>query len=205
MLCEPPGSAVPQLLLLGSNTCSGRTTRFLSPIFVRNNVLTKFASHGYMRPLTITDPAAAAAALQQEIYRSEESRYDHRLHCVFLVAQGLTCPEVSRLFGDSPRAVELWVRRFEEEGLAGLQEGHRTGRPARLTDDQIREVALILTQRPFDAGIPGNAWDGKTLCAWLEKRFGVQLGVRQCQRLFRRLGVMRKSKSPNGETRKSVP
>jgi len=35
--------------------------------------------------------------LQDEIRRSEESRYDHRLHGVLLVAQGLTCPQVSRL------------------------------------------------------------------------------------------------------------
>ena len=30
-----------------------------------------------------------------------------------------------------------------------------------------------------------NLWDGKTLSAWIVKTYGVQLGVRQCQRLFR--------------------
>ena len=32
-----------------------------------------------------------------------------------------------------------------------------------------------------------NLWDGKTLSAWIEKAYGVQLRVRQCQRLFRQL------------------
>ena len=32
-----------------------------------------------------------------------------------------------------------------------------------------------------------NLWDGKTLSAWIDKSYGIKLGVRQCQRLFRQL------------------
>ena len=82
-----------------------------------------------MRPLTISG-ATSVLGLQQEIQRSEESRYDHRLHGVLLVAQGMTCPEVARLLGDAPRSVENWVHHFEQEGLAGLREGGRTTWPS---------------------------------------------------------------------------
>ena len=84
-----------------------------------------------MRPLTIVDAPTIVLGLQDEIRRSEESRDHHRIHGVLLVAQGMSCPEVSRLLGDSPRTVEYWVRHFEERGLAGLVEGERTGRPRR--------------------------------------------------------------------------
>lgn len=30
-----------------------------------------------------------------------------------------------------------------------------------------------------------NLWAGKTLSAWVDKAYGIRLGVRQCQRLFR--------------------
>ncbi len=40
--------------------------------------------------------------LQDEIRRSEESRYDHRLHGVLLVAQGMTCPEVAACWAMRP-------------------------------------------------------------------------------------------------------
>ena len=73
-----------------------------------------------MKPLTVDDADAMVLGLQDEIRRSEESRYDHRLHGVLLVAQGMTCPEAGRLLGDAPRSVEYWVRRFEERGLGGL-------------------------------------------------------------------------------------
>ena len=55
--------------------------------------------HGSVRALTIADSANIILGLQDEIRRSEESRYDHRLHGVLLVAQGMTCPEVAALLG----------------------------------------------------------------------------------------------------------
>ena len=139
-----------------------------------------------MRPLQIIG-ATSVLSLQQEIQRSEESRYDHRLHGVLLVAQGMTCPEVARLLGDSRRSVEYWVHRYEKRGLGGLTEGERPGRPGRLDEEQMQEINRVLRAKPSDAGMRVNLWDGKTLSAWIDKTYGVQIGVRQCQRLFRHL------------------
>ncbi len=149
-----------------------------------------------MKPLTIDDPDSIVLALQDEIRRSEEPRYDHRLHGVLLVAHGLTCPDVARLLGDSPRSVEYWVRRFEETGLAGLQEGERTGRPQRLNASQISHIQAVLRKTLRDVGLGQTLWDGKTLSAWIESRYGVKLGVRQCQRMFRQLGFRLRKPRP---------
>ncbi len=149
-----------------------------------------------MRPLRIVDAETIVLGLQDEIRRSEESRYDHRLHGVLLVAQGMTCPEVGRLLGDAPRSVEYWVRRFEERGLAGLAEGQRSGRPRRLSEAQMEEVDWALRQTPRDLGLTGTLWDGKTLSAWIKQRFEVHLAVRQCQRLFRGRGFRLRKPRP---------
>jgi len=149
-----------------------------------------------MKPLTITDASTIVLGLQDEIRRSEESRYDHRLHGVLLVAQGMSCPEVSRLLGDSPRTVEYWVRRFEERGLAGLVEGERSGRPRRLTDEQMDEIKLVLRQPPEAVGIARGLWDGKGLSAFIKKRYGATIGVRQCQYMFKSFGFRRRKPRP---------
>src|SRR6266576_1079869 len=73
-----------------------------------------------MKPLTIAESETIILGLQDEIRRSEESRYDHRLHGVLLVAHGMTCPEAAALLGDAPRTVEYWIRGFEQKGLAAL-------------------------------------------------------------------------------------
>jgi transposase len=149
-----------------------------------------------MRALTIADAATIILGLQDEIRRSEESRYDHRLHGVLLVAQGMTCPQVAELLGDAPRSVEYWVRRFEQSGLAGLREGERSGRPRRLDEKQLQEINKALRRMPRELGLGVNLWDGKTLAAWIAKRYGIDLGVRQCQRLFRQLGFRLRKPRP---------
>jgi len=135
----------------------------------------------------VADAPTAVLALQDEIRRSNQSRYDHRLHGVLLVAQGLSCRQAASVLGDAPRTVEYWVRAFDRHGLAGLQEKERPGRPPRLTPQQVKVVDRVLRQPPEEAGISANLWDGKALAALLERRFSVVLGVRQCQRLFRTL------------------
>lgn len=149
-----------------------------------------------MKKLTIADSDAIVLGLQDEIRRSRDSRYDHRLHAVLLVAQGMSCPEVGRLLGDAPRTVEYWVHRFEEQGLFGLVDLERPGRPSRLGDEQYSEIGQVLRKSPKDLGMGTNIWDGKTLSAFIHTQYGTDLGVRQCQRLFRQLGFRMRKPRP---------
>jgi len=149
-----------------------------------------------MKPLTVADAPTIVLGLQDEIRRSEESRYDHRLHGVLLIAQGMTCPQVSRLLGDAPRTIEYWVRRFEEKGLSGLVEGDRSGRPRRLNDGQLEKISSALRQTPESVGMTGVVWDGKGLSAFVKGQYGVELKVRQCQYMFKSLGFRLRKPRP---------
>jgi transposase len=140
-----------------------------------------------MRRLQIADAQVMSLAIRQEIGRSQDSRYDHRLHGVLLVSQGMSCYEVAEYFGDHPRTVERWVKRFERKGFAGLQEEERTGRPMRLDQDQWTSLGQDLRRSPRDFGYTQNFWDGKLLSHHLKAVYGVTLGTRQCQRIFHRL------------------
>jgi transposase len=153
--------------------------------------------HVAIKPLKVTDAETMVLALQDEIRRSEESRYDHRLHGVLLVAHGISCREAAGVLGDAPRTVENWIHRFEKEGLAGLTEGERPGRPSGLSPAQMAKVETSLRQTPTEAGVKGGGvWDGKTLSCYLEQKFGVELQARQCQRLFRQLGFRLRKPRP---------
>ncbi len=109
-----------------------------------------------MKPLTVADSETIILGLQDEIRRSEESRYDHRLHGLLLVAHGMTCPEVAALLGDAPRTVEYWIRGFEKRGLAALREGDRSGRPGRLSEKHMRGINAALRRMPREIGLGGN-------------------------------------------------
>src|SRR6201993_5329130 len=149
-----------------------------------------------MRAVNIDDAEEMLWVLQDEIRRSEEARYDHRLHGVLLVAQGMSAPQVAQFLGDGTPTVEYWVKRFNTEGLSGLIEGERPGRRARLSESQLELLGVILRESPQAQGLTGNLCDGKTLVEWLQRNWAVKLSVRQCQRLFRQLGFRQRKPRP---------
>lgn len=149
-----------------------------------------------MRRLEIGDAEMMQIAIRQEIDRSDESRYDHRLHGVLLVASKHTCTEVAHLFGEDRRTIQRWVKKFETDGFDGLREGDHTGRPNRIDEKQWATVATDLRKSPRDFGHEQNLWDGKVLSEHLKLHYHVKLGVRQCQRLFRKMGFRLRKPRP---------
>lgn len=156
-----------------------------------------------MRRLEIRDAEVMRLVVQQEIMRSQESRYDHRLHGILLCCSGLSCYQVAHVLGQSPRTVQYWVKRFEKSGFGALQEKPRPGRPRTLDAKACAQVALHLRQCPRALGYAQNIWDGKLLSHHIKSAFAVELGVRQCQRLFRDLGFRRRK--PRGAVAKADP
>jgi len=149
-----------------------------------------------MRKLQIEDADVMRIAIQQEIARNEESRYDHRLHGLLLVSGGQSCRQVADLFGEDGTTVQRWVRRFEHGGLDALREGERAGRPRTLDATQWRRLQGELRKSPREFGLPATLWDGPVLSEHLRRRYGVHLGTRQCQRVFRQMGFRLRKPRP---------
>ena len=103
-----------------------------------------------MKRLKIVDSDIMRVAIQQEIVRSDESRYDHKLDGVLMVSSGYSCTDVARLFGQSRGAVQYWVNRFEHDGFSGLQEVARPCRPTTLDAGIRRKVGQDLRRSPRD-------------------------------------------------------
>jgi len=80
-----------------------------------------------MRRLEVADVEVMRLAVQQEITRSEDSRYDHRLHGILLISRGLSCYQVADWLGENPRTIERWVHRFESRGLRGVARRRASG------------------------------------------------------------------------------
>jgi len=149
-----------------------------------------------MRKLTVREPDIMRLGILEEIRRNEDSRYDHRLHGILMICKGMSCYQVAEILEQSPRTVQYWVRRFEACGFAGLQDKPRQGRPAALDDATLTKVGKDIRLDPHSLGYSQNLWDGKLLSHHLEAAYGVQMGIRQCQRLFKRLGFRLRKPRP---------
>ena len=92
--------------------------------------------------------------------------------------------------------IQYWIRRFNANGFAGLREEEGRGRPNSLTQDDIDGINIDLRKTPLECGYSQGIWDGKLLSHHLEVKYGKELGVRQCQRLFSKLGFRMRKPRP---------
>ncbi len=141
-----------------------------------------------MRKFIIPDVETFIAAIQDEISRTPEGRYFHRLHVILYVLQGASSYDAARLYGHSPRSVQYWIHRLISYGLQGLWDRDHPGRPSRLSQSKERKLRNEIRRSPRELGYNQNLWDGPLLSRHLKEQYQISLSVRQCQRLFHKLG-----------------
>lgn len=149
-----------------------------------------------MQRVKVRNPEEATAIIKAEIQSTEETRLQHRLHCILLVCHGKTCAEIAALFDDAVRTVQYWVKRFNDSGIDGLRDTARPGRYSRLSEEEREILAQDIRLSPREFGYMQNLWDGKLMSYHLKKKFHVELKVRQCQNLFHQLGFRRRKPRP---------
>lgn len=81
-----------------------------------------------------------------------------RAAVVLLSATRVSVPEIMRRLGLSRPTVTHWLRRFEHAGVVGLSDRPRPGRPARISAESLRHIAMVVGARPRDLGIHGARW-----------------------------------------------
>jgi transposase len=86
-----------------------------------------------------------------------------RARVVLLAADGLGTAEIVRRVGISKPAVIGWKRRFAAEGISGLQDRPKPGRPARIDATEI--VLATLEQPPAELGL--THWSSRLLASHL--------------------------------------
>ncbi|WP_328698040.1 helix-turn-helix domain-containing protein [Streptomyces sp. NBC_00342] len=87
-----------------------------------------------------------------------EYRQRVRAQIVLHAARGRSNAHIVRETGLHLDAVRRWRRRFAEQGLAGLRDRQRSGRPSSFTPLQAVEVKALACRLPAESGVPLSRW-----------------------------------------------
>ena len=136
-----------------------------------------------------TDPKVLLEQGQAIMSSSDEAKFLFRVFAVNMVLSGTPASQVGSSAGFTKAAVTGWVKTVDEHGFEALRPQKRAGRPPKLGEEQLSEIDAVLQSNPADYGF--KVWDGPSLSAYIKERYGVEIGVRQCQRLFHSLGFSR--------------
>jgi transposase len=99
--------------------------------------------------------AADRRALEALMKRAAKAHVRRRATAIWNLAQGRTQREVAAFLGVNRASVGKWQRRFEAEGITGLELRPGRGRPRRA---QPEEIAAALRQSPRNFGRPDTRW-----------------------------------------------
>jgi len=152
-----------------------------------------------MQKIKISNAKSIEGQIHQYLKNSDEARFIHRLHGILLLlnSEENNCANIASLFKNSPRSLSNWVHGINRSGnIEILRDKPRKGRTPRLESNQLGQLKIVLQKHPSEVGLSANIWDGKTLSYYIEKKFSATLQVRQCQRLFHKLGFSLKRARP---------
>jgi len=113
------------------------------------------------RPISLIKlTAEEEAELRRRVSDAKTPQRDSkRARLMLLLAQGLGQVEVSRRTGASPSSVNKWSQRFRRDGLAGLADRPRPGRPPTIPEEKVAQVIEMAGQRRPDRSV----WSTRSL------------------------------------------
>lgn len=109
----------------------------------------------------------------KQALRDGAYRVATRLHAVALNMEGKSAPEIAETFKVHRTKVCQWFHRWQENGIEGLLEGHRPGRPQRLSEEQHQILTDILDSGPVAYGFNSGVWTCPMVCRIIEDEFSI--------------------------------
>ncbi len=104
--------------------------------------------------------------------RTEEARLVERARIIRLASEGQKVPQIAQALDIDEKTVRKWLKRFEQQGVAGLSDEARSGAPPRYTAEvKARIIAAALTT-PRDLGRTFGSWTFERLAAYVREELG---------------------------------
>src|SRR5918998_1900487 len=108
--------------------------------------------------------------------RTAAARRVERARMVWRAHQGETPPPMAEPLGLSAETVRRRMRRFNTEGLAALEDHHRSGRPATFSPEQVATVVALALTAAQSRGLPFASWTLDQRAAYLSEHKALAIG-----------------------------
>src|SRR5262245_28844208 len=129
-----------------------------------------------MRTLKLHFPNDALPTLDTFIKQTKEARVFRRAQAVRHVVKGQRLQTVSDTLSFTYSALRKWVQRFASQGVQGLVDRPRSGRPPTMTCELEKHLNRLVDEDPLQHGAIHSQWSCRELATVLAQQTGIQLG-----------------------------
>src|SRR6266516_2797292 len=125
-----------------------------------------------LRPFTQEEERVITKLVRSQ---TASARLVERAKILHLASQGQTVPQIAASLGINEKTVRKWFRRFEQQGLAGLEDAPRSGAPSRYTAENKARVLEAALTRPTELNLGFTCWTFERLAAYVKEQLGMQM------------------------------
>ena len=86
----------------------------------------------------------------------------------------------------SRRIVNQWISNYLSQGLSGLESKKSSGRPPRLTDEQAKQLTMMLTEAAKSEA--GGRLTGQDIQRYILSEFGISFHLNHVYKILYKLG-----------------
>jgi len=140
------------------------------------------------RRIDFTLTSEQLAELEQAINNSAYPEVRQRAIAVRMLHLGQHPEQVAEMVLVTSNTIYAWHKRWRKQGIAGLRDGHRTGRPNKADDAYIQELERVLELDPRSLGLPFTIWTLNRLRLYLAEKTTVLLSYTRFWALMSREG-----------------
>jgi transposase len=126
------------------------------------------------------------------LYRTTKvPRLRTRAQMVLLSAeQRLKIPQIAAIVRESEATVGRWLKRYLAEGLNGLQDAPRPGRPSEVTEAYRTALLAAVRRRPRSLGLPFSLWTLQRLVDYLAEKTTIRVSDETVRRALKQAGIV---------------
>ena len=125
-----------------------------------------------LRPLTDEEATALRRLADGQ---KVEARLRERARICWRAHEGQRVREIRAALHLDERTVRRWIRRFNAQGLPGLTDAPRQGRPTTYTTQEVGTVIATSLTPPDHLGLPFGSWTLDRLVVYLMETHGIRM------------------------------
>ncbi|HET6518229.1 MAG TPA: helix-turn-helix domain-containing protein [Geminicoccaceae bacterium] len=139
-----------------------------------------------LRELTAEERSAVDALARS---RTAPARRVERARIIVHASQGEVAPAIAERLRLDAYTVRGWIHRFNAEGLAGLEDRPRAGRPPTYAPAQVATVIATALTDPGALDLPFASWTLDRLAAYLSEHEAIAIKRSRIDELLRAEGL----------------
>jgi len=136
--------------------------------------------------------------------RTEAVRLVQRATIIRLASEGHMVPHIAQTMEVGQKMVRMWLKRFAEQGLVGLQDVPRTGSPSLYGAEEKAQIISTAMTPPSELGLPFSSWTFERLATYVREVLGIGMKRTRIFEIVKEEDFARTSRKP-GTASESIP